>query len=70
MDTWTPNSTDKYAIILGNEVKGVQQHILDTCDFSVEIPQYGIKRSLNVSVAAALTIHHIFSNTQFVYDGL
>jgi tRNA G18 (ribose-2'-O)-methylase SpoU len=70
MDTWTPNSTEKYAIILGNEVKGVQQHVLDICDFSVEISQYGMKHSLNVSVAAALVIHHIFFNIHFVHDRL
>lgn len=39
------------AFVLGNEVKGVQQDILDRCDFALEIPQYGAKHSLNVSVA-------------------
>lgn len=39
------------ALVLGNEVKGVQQEILDGCDLALEIPQYGAKHSLNVSVA-------------------
>jgi len=39
------------AIVLGNEVKGVRQAIIDRCDLALEIPQYGAKHSLNVSVA-------------------
>lgn len=52
---------EKYAIILGNEVKGVQQEVVDLCDETVEIPQFGTKHSLNVSVAGALTIWNIFT---------
>ncbi|NDV95968.1 TrmH family RNA methyltransferase [Dysgonomonas sp. 521] len=50
------DATKKYAVILGNEVKGVQQKIVDMCDRCVEIPQYGTKHSLNVSVAAGIII--------------
>ena len=39
------------ALVLGNEVDGVQQHVIDRCDLALEIPQYGAKHSLNVSVA-------------------
>ena len=46
------DKTNKYVLILGNEVKGVQQEVVDMCDFAVEIPQFGTKHSLNVSVAA------------------
>jgi len=46
----------KYTVILGNEVKGVQQEIVDRCDCCIEIPQYGTKHSLNVSVAAGIII--------------
>ncbi len=42
------------AVVLGNEVKGVQQDILDRCDLALEIPQYGAKHSLNVAVAAGI----------------
>lgn len=50
----------KYAVIMGNEVKGVQQHIVDKCDGCIEIPQYGTKHSLNVSVTASLVIWDFF----------
>lgn len=53
-------STKKYALVFGNEVKGVQQIVLDRCDDCVEIPQFGTKHSLNVSVAAGIVIWHFF----------
>lgn len=46
----------KYAIILGNEVKGVQQTIVDKCDGCIEIPQFGTKHSLNVSISGGIVI--------------
>jgi len=49
----------RYAIILGNEVKGVQQDVVDMCDDCLEIPQYGTKHSLNVAVTAGIAIWHI-----------
>ena len=49
-------SAKKYAVILGNEVKGVQQQVVDACDGSIEIPQFGTKHSLNVSVTAGMVI--------------
>jgi len=50
----------KYAVILGNEVKGVQQDVVDKCDMVIEIPQYGTKHSLNVSVTAGIVIWDFF----------
>ena len=50
----------KYAIIMGNEVKGVQQEVVDRCDLCVEIPQYGTKHSLNVSVTTGIVIWDFF----------
>ena len=47
---------EKYAIILGNEVKGVQQAVVDASDGAIEIPQFGTKHSLNVSVTAGMVI--------------
>ena len=44
------------ALIIGNEISGVSQELLDLCDFSIEIPQHGIKQSLNVAVAYGVTI--------------
>ncbi|MFV0417357.1 MAG: RNA methyltransferase [Dysgonomonas sp.] len=50
----------KYAIILGNEVKGVSQEVVDLCDNCIEIPQFGTKHSLNVSVAGGIAIWEFF----------
>jgi len=47
-----------YAIVLGNEVKGVHQDVVDQCDGCLEIPQFGTKHSLNVSVTAGIAIWH------------
>ena len=49
-------SGKRYAVVLGNEVKGVQQQVVDICDGSIEIPQFGTKHSLNVSVTAGMVI--------------
>ena len=49
-----------YAVILGNEVKGIDQAVMDYCDACIEIPQFGTKHSLNVSVAAGIVIWEIF----------
>lgn len=49
-----------YALVLGNEVKGVNQEVVDNCRLSLEIPQYGTKHSLNVSVTAGLVIWEFF----------
>ena len=46
----------RYAVVLGNEVKGVQQAVVDRCDGCLEIPQYGTKHSLNVSVTAGIVM--------------
>ena len=51
---------EKYAVILGNEVKGVQQSVVDEWDMCIEIPQYGTKHSLNVSVTAGIVIWSFF----------
>lgn len=47
---------ESYAVILGNEVKGVQQAVVDASDGAIEIPQFGTKHSLNVSVTAGMVI--------------
>lgn len=50
----------KYVIVMGNEVKGVQQEVIDHSDGCIEIPQYGTKHSLNVSVTAGIVIWDLF----------
>ena len=47
---------ERYAVVLGNEVKGVQQEVVDASDGAIEIPQFGTKHSLNVSVTAGMVI--------------
>ena len=59
LDTFVPAEGKRYAVVLGNEVDGVQQEIVDVCDFSLEIPQFGSKHSLNVSVAAGVVLWHL-----------
>ncbi|MFA6701127.1 MAG: RNA methyltransferase [Dysgonamonadaceae bacterium] len=49
-----------YAVILGHEVHGVQQEVIDASDGCIEIPQYGTKHSLNVSVTAGIVIWDFF----------
>jgi tRNA G18 (ribose-2'-O)-methylase SpoU len=46
-------------LIVGNEITGVSQKLLDECDFAIEIPQYGIKQSLNVAVAYGIAIFEL-----------
>lgn len=49
-----------YVIVLGNEVNGVDQRIVDESDFVLEIPQYGVKHSLNVSSSGSIALWHFF----------
>lgn len=60
LDHLEVDSSRKYAIVLGNEVNGVQQAVVDNCDCCIEIPQYGTKHSLNVSVATGIVVWEIF----------
>ena len=55
-----PERGEKTAVIFGNEVKGVQQKVVNICDGSIEIPQYGTKHSFNISVSAGIVLWHIF----------
>jgi len=50
---------EKIAVVLGHEVFGVQQEVIDKCDGCIEIPQYGTKHSLNVSVTAGIVMYEI-----------
>lgn len=53
------SGTEKYALIFGNEVDGVSQEVVDASDMSLEIPQFGTKHSLNVSVAVGVILWHL-----------
>ena len=58
LQDFQPVKEKKYAVILGNEVKGVHQEVIDICDGCLEIPQFGTKHSMNVSVTAGIIIWH------------
>ena len=61
LENFKPSKNSKYAIIFGNEVNGIEQRTIDLSDMAIEIPQYGTKHSLNISVAAGIIIWTIFS---------
>ena len=54
------SKSQKYALVLGHEVRGVDQDVVDLSDQCIEIPQYGTKHSLNISVAAGIVIWEVF----------
>ncbi|MBM0659540.1 RNA methyltransferase [Capnocytophaga genosp. AHN8471] len=56
LNDFEPNRNQKYAIIFGNEVKGVEQEVVSASDEVIEIPQYGTKHSLNISVSVGIAI--------------
>jgi len=60
LDKFKVEDNKKYAIIFGNEVKGVDQKIVSISDKVIEIPQYGTKHSLNISVSAGVVIWEMF----------
>lgn len=59
LDEFVVRENVHYAVILGNEVNGVSQEAVDASDIALEIPQYGTKHSLNVSVAAGVVLWHL-----------
>ena len=60
LNEFIPDKDNRYALIFGNEVKGVRQDIVDMCNICLEIPQFGTKHSLNVAVSAGITLWDIF----------
>jgi len=61
LDTFHPKKDEKYAIVMGNEVKGVQQEVINAADLVLEIPQVGTKHSLNISVTCGVVLWDLFS---------
>ncbi|MFA6871601.1 MAG: RNA methyltransferase [Bacteroidaceae bacterium] len=66
LDQFEVEKGDKIAIVMGNEVKGVQQEVVDNCEQSIEIPQFGTKHSLNVSVTTGIVIWDIFNKLKAI----
>lgn len=61
LNEFSPEKSNTYALVFGNEVKGVQQEVVSASDYVIEIPQYGTKHSLNISVSAGVVIWDVFS---------
>jgi len=59
LENFHPERLKKYALIIGHEVKGVQQEAVNECSCCIEIRQYGVKHSLNVAVSAGIAIYDI-----------
>ncbi|MCD8421367.1 RNA methyltransferase [Tenacibaculum finnmarkense genomovar ulcerans] len=60
LNDFAPEPNQKYAVVMGNEVKGVQQEVVSASDFCIEIPQLGTKHSLNISVTTGIVIWDLF----------
>lgn len=60
LNTFFPKKDKKYAVVFGNEVKGVQQSVVSASDTVLEIPQLGTKHSLNISVSAGVVLWDLF----------
>jgi 23S rRNA (guanosine2251-2'-O)-methyltransferase len=63
-----PERDQKLALVFGNEVKGVQQAVVDLCVGAIEIPQYGTKHSFNISVSAGIVLWDLVYKLRSQYD--
>ena len=61
LDEFQPESNQKYALVFGNEVKGVAQKVVSASDLILEIPQFGTKHSLNISVSCGVVVWDVFA---------
>ena len=61
LNDFKPQTNTKYAFVFGNEVKGVTQNVVDASDVVIEIPQYGTKHSLNISVSCGVVVWDVYS---------
>lgn len=61
LESFVPEPSKKYALIVGHEIEGVNQAVVDQCDICLEIPQSGTKHSLNVAVSAGIAVWHIYA---------
>lgn len=64
LNNFKPEPNKTYALIFGNEVKGVQQDVVSASDMVLEIPQFGSKHSLNISVSCGVVVWDVFSKMQ------
>ena len=66
LQEFVPSKDEVYAIVVGNEVEGVNQSVVDAADTVIEIPQFGTKHSLNVAVSAGLAIWHFIESLKLM----
>jgi len=64
LNNFIPEKDIKYAVVFGNEVKGVSQEVVNASDTVIEIPQFGTKHSLNISVSAGVVIWDLYCKIQ------
>ena len=65
LQNFTPQPSKKYALVFGNEVKGVSQQAVNLCNGVIEIPQLGTKHSLNISVSAGIVVWDVFQKLYY-----
>lgn len=65
LQDFTLEPNQKYAIVMGNEVKGVQQEVVSASDYCIEIPQFGTKHSLNISVSCGVVLWDLFKKFRY-----
>ncbi len=65
LQNFTIQPNQKYAIVMGNEVKGVQQEVVSASDYCIEIPQFGTKHSLNISVSCGVVLWDLFKKINY-----
>ncbi|MBA6152293.1 RNA methyltransferase [Gelidibacter maritimus] len=66
LNNFTPQPQTTYALVFGNEVKGVSQSVVSASDLILEIPQFGTKHSLNISVSCGLVVWDVFSKMRTI----
>jgi 23S rRNA (guanosine2251-2'-O)-methyltransferase len=64
LNKFIPEKNQTYAVVMGNEVKGVQQEVVSASDLCIEIPQIGTKHSLNISVSCGVVLWDLFQKLQ------
>lgn len=67
LNDFQPQKNQKYALVFGNEVKGVSQKVVSASDLILEIPQFGTKHSLNISVSCGVVVWDVFAK---INDGI
>jgi 23S rRNA (guanosine2251-2'-O)-methyltransferase len=73
LQDFIPENDKKYALIFGHEINGVDQEVLDLCDYCIEIPQFGTKHSFNIAVSAGIVLWELNKKRppfDFARDGL